>query len=783
MATTGYLATAHSTSPYVTIYFVDGDSRVKLADPASLPSGQGRSAILSPDGVYLAVTSSSTPFLAIYKRSGDTFTKLTGGDGPDVAPGDDSWAAAWSSDSTYLAIASNNNFGSADPITIYKRTGDAFAKLADPPSMPTTVCASVAWSPDDTYLAVGASSGGQWRIYKRSGDSFTSLTLPTAFANDVNGCAWSPDGTYVSWTGNSSPNWGVLKRSGDTFTLLTGLAAVSGVGFSTDWDSTGTFVAVAHNNSPYLSVFERSGDTFTKIADPATLPPSGPNSYANTVAWSPTDSHLAVATNSSPYLTTYTWNSSTKVLTALASPATLPPDTTRGISWYFNPPSVDAVGSAPGTSTVAASHASTGPMSSIAASSGVASATAVGATVPPTAAYITFPALSTWTISAGTGDGLYGTLPALTSWTIVADTGAGMVNTLPALSTWTVDATSEFSTYAQLTAPMWSMDAIGSPAMYGDNTFSPWELTATLVTGTISSAASSMPALVLDATTGSYAVVEIPITLEASGLAGAVGNATLELPAVTLQTAIDNSTVATATLLAPAMSIAAAGLAENDCSVDEVFKPVRLVSTGVVGYAGQVSVELPAIVLNAAAHSDNVATAAGEVPMWYVDADAFSAIVEAYRAWALNVSNAALTEYTGMSFNSFGTFQGRVLAAGSTGLHVVGEADLDNTTKIDALIRTALVDFGTSYNKRVPRAYVGLKAVQDMEFHTITTHDGTRAYLIPRNGNEDAQQRRVPIGRGPKARFWQFGLSNRDGGDFTVIDVLVYPEVIGRRVV
>jgi len=196
-----------------------------------------------------------------------------------------------------------------------------------------------------------------------------------------------------------------------------------------------------------------------------------------------------------------------------------------------------------------------------------------------------------------------------------------------------------------------------------------------------------------------------------------------------------------------------------------------------------VELTVPALVLSATAYSDNTATLDAAIPTIQLDAEAFSAIAEAYRTWAINVRNAALTEYTGLAFNSLATFNGHVLAAGPTGVHVFGESSKDGTANIDALIRTAQVDFDTTYNKRVPRAYVGMSADEDMEFHTVTSQDGLRSYLIPRNGNTLVQQRRAPIGRGPKARFWQFEVANRNGGDFLLVDLLVYPEVGNRRVV
>ena len=76
MATQYYNAIAHDTSPFVTIYATDGDVSTKLADPSTLPTGDGGGAAWSPDGTYLTIAHVSSPFVTIYKRSGDTFSKL-----------------------------------------------------------------------------------------------------------------------------------------------------------------------------------------------------------------------------------------------------------------------------------------------------------------------------------------------------------------------------------------------------------------------------------------------------------------------------------------------------------------------------------------------------------------------------------------------------------------------------------------------------------------------------------------------------------------------------------
>ena len=71
-----FLAVAHDSSPFVTIYGQDVDTFTNLANPATLPTETSYGVAFSADGTYMAVVHYTSPRVTIYKRSGDTFTKL-----------------------------------------------------------------------------------------------------------------------------------------------------------------------------------------------------------------------------------------------------------------------------------------------------------------------------------------------------------------------------------------------------------------------------------------------------------------------------------------------------------------------------------------------------------------------------------------------------------------------------------------------------------------------------------------------------------------------------------
>ena len=130
----------------------------KLADPSTLPPDTGYGCTFDPTGTYLAVAHSTSPYITIYRRSGDTFTKLAD---PSTLPPNTSQGCAFDPTGTYLAVAHYIS----PYITIYKRDGDTFTKLANPATLPTNTGQGCAFDPTGTYLAVAHSASPYITIY------------------------------------------------------------------------------------------------------------------------------------------------------------------------------------------------------------------------------------------------------------------------------------------------------------------------------------------------------------------------------------------------------------------------------------------------------------------------------------------------------------------------------------------------------------------------------------------------------------------------------------------
>lgn len=274
----------------------------------------------------------------------------------------------------------------------------------------------------------------------------------------------------------------------------------------------------------------------------------------------------------------------------------------------------------------------------------------------------------------------------------------------------------------------------------------------------------NLPVITLSSQSGVQAArsaFPLPIlSLVASGITGGAATSAFSLPAITVQISAQQNGLGQAAIALPIVTLAAAGS---------------------VGNVGTAAFALPIITLAASGRYDIIGTATFGLPLIYLQAAA-GRPSSSYRTWALNLHRNALTEYTNFDFNSYAVFNNQVLACSPAGVVVLGTQALDGAIKIDATAMTGLSDFDFSQHSRVPRLYLDSSQNGDLHFKAITREGGTRTYLLPWNRLSSPTQRRVPIGKGPRSRFWQFGVENVEGADFQITSIMAYPTKLRRRV-
>lgn len=369
------------------------------------------------------------------------------------------------------------------------------------------------------------------------------------------------------------------------------------------------------------------------------------------------------------------------------------------------------------------------------------------------------------------GDGLLSPLPTLVAG---AD---GVALTAPTPTVWVGDI-------AHLAAALPTLSAeVSAPAL---NTASgaapPPRLSADGLAGEVLTFDQTAPTPELEAGTKDVAATAPVPLLTATAVTGTLITVTATAPLPILTADLTNPAIITAANSAAVPQLAAAMAAGNIITAALLARAPRLSAQGLTGQVGTALLTAATPIMEAAGYPAYTITFAGTAPLPQMDAALGAAVAAAYRTWCLNLRRGALTEYDGFSFNSFASFNGVILAAGPAGVFSLGTQGTDAGTAITGRVKTGQDAFGESVHKRVPRLYVGYDTDGDMLFRVITTEGGSRTYSLPDNHVRGIQQRRVPIGKGVKSRYFQFELENVAGADFSISDVLAYPTKLRRRV-
>ena len=386
-------------------------------------------------------------------------------------------------------------------------------------------------------------------------------------------------------------------------------------------------------------------------------------------------------------------------------------------------------------------------------------------------------------LSAITGVGGYNGIGAVTLEQLVLAGGGGVSTGTVTMAAFTASGTGSqaargVATFSSLTATGTGYDSeiwtfAGSASIP--------TLSSLVLTGEAITFAGTAPVPILEIGTKDAVLVMPAPVLVATLLPGRILTVAVKAPVPVLVAVNDNPAIITIAGTAQPPILVATLLAGQILTFAGSVRAPVLSSSGLTGSVATILASAVAPILSATGYSAFTITVASSAPAPRLVAALGFAVSENYRTWCLNVRKGALTEYNNFSFNSFATFNGQVIAAGSSGIVVLGTQDLDNATAITAKVRSGRDSFGSSFHKRVPRAYIGYTPSGDMLFRMITPEGGERTYLLGWNNGTDLQQRRIPIGKGPKSRYWQWEVENVAGASFEIDNVMLYPVKLRRR--
>lgn len=152
--------------------------------------------------------------------------------------------------------------------------------------------------------------------------------------------------------------------------------------------------------------------------------------------------------------------------------------------------------------------------------------------------------------------------------------------------------------------------------------------------------------------------------------------------------------------------------------------------------------------------------------------------------WVMHPDNLAFSEYRNFPFNSLTAVNGRHFAVAEDGLYEL-TGDDDAGEPIEAAIQTGLMDLGTHFIKDAKAAYLGYTASGKLVLKVVTTAKGQKEewwYQLKQGSAPSLRDGRVTIGRGLRAKYWQFEVVNADGADFELDDIQVMYNILSRRI-
>ncbi len=126
-----YLSVVHATSPYCTVYSRSGTTFTKMvagntsefANSAEFPTGQGNGVAFSLDGSYMAIAHSTTPYVTIYSLVSGKWIRQAN---PATLPAGNGIGVCWNFEREMLYVAHNNS----PNVTMYQTASDMPASAA-----------------------------------------------------------------------------------------------------------------------------------------------------------------------------------------------------------------------------------------------------------------------------------------------------------------------------------------------------------------------------------------------------------------------------------------------------------------------------------------------------------------------------------------------------------------------------------------------------------------------------------------------------------------------------
>lgn len=149
-----------------------------------------------------------------------------------------------------------------------------------------------------------------------------------------------------------------------------------------------------------------------------------------------------------------------------------------------------------------------------------------------------------------------------------------------------------------------------------------------------------------------------------------------------------------------------------------------------------------------------------------------------FPGWSMNMETHAAARYLNLPANSIARFKGRTFVTNAGGLYEMG-ADNDAGQPIRASIEFPTTDFDNGFEKRMEKAYMGIRTTGKMKLKVMVKGKEPQYYVLMQS-LDTVKGTKVPIGKGLVGSYWGMRLDNVDGSDFELGNMEFNP-VRGQR--
>lgn len=140
---------------------------------------------------------------------------------------------------------------------------------------------------------------------------------------------------------------------------------------------------------------------------------------------------------------------------------------------------------------------------------------------------------------------------------------------------------------------------------------------------------------------------------------------------------------------------------------------------------------------------------------------------------AINLRNRAPVQWTNLDVRSLAVHDGTLHGADLNGVHEYG-GDTDNGNKIYSLLRTPITDHGRLHFKRPWRALLRGRFKAQMELKVFIEDQESQKVRFPRSRKLNQRTITANLGAQDQGAYFQYELTNRDGGDFSLNGMEVF---------